>query len=657
MGPITVAMRCLVSLGSVLVLTLAPALAQSPAPAPAPAPAIPAIQKAFDAVVHELKLGGAGLAVVTADQELHRSHHGDVNGAAVLPIASASKWLATATVLTLVDEGKLDLDVPVARYVREFDRDDKRRITLRQCLANTSGLPPRLAERTRGWDMTRFAAEVADEGLREQASSAFRYGGVGFQVAAVAAERVAGKSWHVLFAERIAAPLGLQHTRFGTLLPVGGEAGTAALPWVAGGAVSTLDDYARFLRMLAGKGVFAGERVLSEASVAAMFRDQVASDVEVHAVGFEAGALRYGLGTWIEALPSGGARVMDPGALGFTPWLDLDLGVGGVFAVRDRANRILANLRPVQEEVRRCLSSPAVAGSERTVTLKHGGRDRRYIVHVPPKVEPTAPAPLLVVLHGGGGHAEQAREQTGLAELGVRAGYVVVFADGTGPLRSKLLTWNSGGIPVYAVEQNVDDVGFLRAVVADVRQTVAIDPARVHAVGHSNGGMMCHRLAREAPDVFRGIAVVAGAMNFTTVDAALPLAVLLVHGTADEHVRYEGGTPRSAVGRSGDRTDASVQAAVDYYVARNSLRGYPHTSRDGKVRVDTYDSPKAEGAATTPIVPVRVVTLEGGGHSWPGAAVPPRALADRPFPYDASRAILAFFSELAAGKAPAAAPR
>lgn len=642
-------MRRLLAIAPVLAL-----LARIPAQDP---PTIPAVQKALDAIAAELRLDAAGLSVVTADDELHRSCKGSMDATTVLPIASASKWLAVATILTLVDEGKLDLDLPVARYVKEFERDDKRHITLRQCLANTSGLPPRLDDRMRGFDMAKFAAEAADAGVREQPGMSFRYGGVGFQVAAVAAERVTGTSWHALFASRLAAPLGLQHTSFGELLPVGGQPGTAALPWVAGGAVSSLADYTRFLRMLAGKGSLDGKRVLSEASVQQMFRDEVEPNVEVHAVGFTAGKLRYGLGTWIEALPSGGVRVMDPGAFGFTPWLDLDLGVGGVFAVRDRAARVLENLRPLQEEVRKAFGSPVVNGTASEHELAFGGRDRRYLLHVPPKAAGAADErrPLLLVLHGGGGNAEQVREVTGLAELGARAGYVVVFADGTGVLPKRLLTWNSGGIPVYASEKNIDDVGFLRAVVADVAGKVAIDPARVYAAGHSNGGMMCHRLAREAADVFRGIAVVSGAMNFTAADATSPIAVLLVHGTEDGHVRYQGGAPRTSIGKAGDRTDASVRAAVDYYVARNGLRAYPDSRTEGKVKIDDYDVPRDSERTDKPL-PVRVLTLDGGGHAWPGSAAEQR-LADKPFPFDCSRAILAFFGELATASAPAATPR
>ncbi|MEO6597164.1 MAG: alpha/beta fold hydrolase, partial [Planctomycetota bacterium] len=600
---------------------------------------LPPLRAATERLVSDLHLEGAGLVVVRDASELHRSVHGQFTEDLVLPIASASKWLCVATVLSLVDAGVLDLDVPVARYVPEFDRPDKNMLTLRQCLSNTSGLSARLPARMRGWDMQKFAAAAADGGLRDNPGAAFRYGGVGFQVAAVAAERATGKNWHELFAERIAVPLGMQHTKFGTLTPIGGEAGTTSLPWVAGGAVSSLADYSRFLQMLVNGGQFAARLVLSEAIVQTMFRDQVRSVVEVKPIGFEAERVRYGLGTWIQPLADGGQRVSDPGAFGFTPWIDLDLRTGGVLAVRDRVSRVLPRLQQLQDEVRSTLTSPLVAGTGESVTLAHGGRDRRYRLHLPPLQGPQAEIPLLVVLHGGGGSGEQAQEATKLAEIGTRAGFAVVFPDGTGPLRGRLLTWNSGGISVYAVDHDVDDVDFLRQVVVDVQRRVAIDPARLYAAGHSNGGMMCHRLAREASDVFRGIAVVAGAMNFTEQSAASPIAVLLVHGTADEHVLLEGGAPRSAIGRAGERIDASLQDAIDYYLERNDLRGYPVTEKNGKVQVETYATAKSGKPAAAP---VRVVRLEGGGHTWPGSTERPRAVADQPFPFDASRAIVDF---------------
>ncbi len=607
-------------------------------------PALPPLSAAMDKATAALRLRGAGLAVVRDTGVVHQSLHGGLGASEPVPIASASKWLGVATILTLVDEGKLDLDTPVSRYVAEFDRAAHSTLTLRQCLSCTGGLPARLGRSVRGMDMQEFAAAAADTSLRDNPGAAFVYGGVGFQVAAVAAERVTGKSWHELFVARIAVPVGLSNTRFGALQPVGSEAGTTPLPWIAGGAVSTLADYARFVRMLIGKGEIDGRRVLSAESVAAMLRDQVRPEVAVRAVGFDGDDVRYGLGTWIERLADGAERVSDPGAFGWTPWIDLDLGVGGVFAVRDRVGRVMPHVRSVQEAVRAAAASPLVAGTDTTVTLPHGGRDRRYHLHVPAAPQPGANgsgSPLVLVLHGGGGNGAQVRETTGFAALSDRAGFVVAFPDGTGPLRGSLLTWNSGGIKVHAAEHDVDDVGFLREVVRDVQRKVAIDPDRVFVVGHSNGGMMCHRLAREAADVFAGIAVVAGAMNFTEVQATSPIAALIVHGTADERVLHAGGRPKVAVGRSGDREDASVQAAVDYYVARNGLRAYPETTTDGDVRIDDYAVARAGQPGA---LPVRVITLDGGGHAWPGAAEKTRAKADVPFPFDATGAVWQFFA-------------
>jgi polyhydroxybutyrate depolymerase len=153
--------------------------------------------------------------------------------------------------------------------------------------------------------------------------------------------------------------------------------------------------------------------------------------------------------------------------------------------------------------------------------------------------------------------------------------------------------------------------------------------------------MMCHRLARQAADVFAGIAVIAGAMNFTAADSELPIAVLIVHGTEDRHVRFEGGRPGVAIGRAGERRDASVADAVAYYRARNQLSPACETVVAGQVRTETWSTGK-DGDRPPP---VRVITLDGGGHAWPTLGGPRRLLGDAPFPFDASAAIVAFCRE------------
>lgn len=600
---------------------------------------LPGVRAAVDRMVNQLDLQAAGLSVVRADVELHRSLHEGMGADTVVPIASASKWLAVATILTLVDDGKLDLDQTVARYVKEFDRDDKRWLTVRQCLSCMSGLPARLGVRMRGWDMDQFAATAGGKPLRAPPASAFLYGGVGFQMVAVAATRVTGKSWHKLFAERIAKPLGMANTQFGSLQPIAGEPGQATLPWVAGGAVSTLNDYTRFVRMLLANGEWRGKRVLAKALVDEMLRDQVDPLIEVKSALISARSVRYGLGTWREELAKDSVRLSDPGAFGFTPWIDPQLAIGGVFAVQDRVGRVLRKLDRVHDAIASAVQSEAVAGTSETVRLRHDSRNRRYHLHVPPHEQNHAGLPLMVVLHGGGGNGAQVRDVTGLHALGVAKGFAVAFPDGTGRLPKKLLTWNSGKVDAYAKRNKVDDVGFLKQVVVDVQKRVSIDSRRIYVVGHSNGGMMCHRLAREAADVFAGIAVVSGAMNFVDTDAASPVAALLIHGSNDQFVSIEGGEAKSVIAKK--RVDASLQNAVDYYVERNGLLAYPTKEVADKVRLEQYVRAKGEGAAA----PVWVVTLEGGGHAWPGAERG-KALLDVPHPWPASRKIVQFFASL-----------
>ena len=602
------------------------------------------VRSAADKVVKRANADGAGLTVFRGSRELHRSVHGEFASDERIPIAAASRWLAVATILTLVDDGTIKLHHPVARYVEEFGRADRRYMTLRQCLACTTGLPTDMNDRMRGWDMDRFAEEVARKGLRTQPGSAFHESDVGFQVAALAAVRASGMGWHDLFRDRIADRLGMRDTRFGSLHPLAGDPGETALPWVASGAVSTLSDYTRFVRMLLADGRWHGEQVLSKKSIDGMLRDQVQPLVDVRSPSSRVDKARYGFGTWIERDGDEVVRFSAPGAFGFTPWIAADRLYGGVFAVESRGEVVDRQLRFVRRAVASAAASPAVVGTSETVAMRHGGRQRRYHLHVPPHDDFQRGLPLLVVLHGGGGSGASAREITGLDHLGVDHGFVVAFPDGTGKLAGKDLTWNAGDVGTYAARRDIDDVGFCKAVVADIRDRVAIDTDRVFVTGHSNGGMMCHRLAREAADVFKGIAPVAGAMNCADTPSNVPLAVMMIHGTRDDRVRLEGGEGFSDRGRK-PRVDVPMAAATEYYVARNGLVDYAQDAERDGVHVTKYAIKKGEGDAS----PVWVVTLRGGRHAWPGARVRPRDLGDQPYAWPASQAILEFFYSVGTG--------
>ena len=166
--------------------------------------------------------------------------------------------------------------------------------------------------------------------------SEFHYSGVGFVVAGRIIEKLNGTSFERAFEARVARPLGMTHTRFdGTTRPHNRN------PAPAASARSTVDDYAKFLRMLSRRGTTGGRRVLRASSVAEIERDQVAG---VDTIGDGAvqitGIPTYGLGVWRDVVgPDDEIRVVSgSGGLGFYPWIDRVHGTYGLVAVADASH-------------------------------------------------------------------------------------------------------------------------------------------------------------------------------------------------------------------------------------------------------------------------------------------------------------------------------
>jgi polyhydroxybutyrate depolymerase len=166
-------------------------------------------------------------------------------------------------------------------------------------------------------------------------------------------------------------------------------------------------------------------------------------------------------------------------------------------------------------------------------------KTRSYLVHVPRTAASTA-LPLVISLHGGGGNARQHRQGSGMDAAAERDGYVVTYPNGSGVLRDRLLTWNAGNCCSYAQEHNIDDVGFISALIDDLAQRAAIDTRRVYVVGHSNGGMMAHRLGAELPDKIAAIASVAGT-HVPAPRGKRAMPVLHIHSIDDPRALYRGG--------------------------------------------------------------------------------------------------------------------
>lgn len=260
--------------------------------------------------------------------------------------------------------------------------------------------------------------------------------------------------------------------------------------------------------------------------------------------------------------------------------------------------------------------SPITEPGDHHFTLRHDGHERAYRVHVPRSYRPGTPAPLLLALHGGGGNmdfqADDARY--GLITLSEREGVVLVFPNGHSKLRSgQFATWNAGRCCGPARDEAVDDVGFLRAVVAGVAGQLGIERPRVYATGMSNGAMMAYRLACEAPDMVRAIAAVAGTDNTTRCTPGRPVPVLHIHAQDDSHVLFHGGAGPGARNKQAVTDYTSVPATVARWSGLNGCTAAPRRTLDTPGAWCEVSAPCQGGSE------VMLCVTSTGGHSWPGA--------------------------------------
>ena len=254
-------------------------------------------------------------------------------------------------------------------------------------------------------------------------------------------------------------------------------------------------------------------------------------------------------------------------------------------------------------------------------SMQFGGLDRGYRLYIPDGV--ASPAPLVVMLHGGFGSADQAERSYGWDELADGAKFVVAYPDGVAR------AWNVNGCCGRPSRENIDDVGFITHVVRDVEANVAIDPGRVYATGISNGGMMAYTLACNT-DLFAAI----GPDSATQLDpcrAPRPTSVVHIHGTADQMIRYDGGP---GVGFA--RIDGPPVPDVNAFWRNVDRCGAPTVTTDGPVSTSSAD---CDGGRS-----VTLITIDGAGHQWPGSA-PVREGADAPSTVlNATNTIWAFFA-------------
>lgn len=247
-----------------------------------------------------------------------------------------------------------------------------------------------------------------------------------------------------------------------------------------------------------------------------------------------------------------------------------------------------------------------VADSDATVHhITWDGVERSYRLFVPASLDGSEPVPLVVMLHGGFGSARQAERAYGWNDMAEASGFVVAYPDGLHR------AWNVGsdccGRPG---EANVDDVGFIVAVIDDIAATVPVDRSRLFATGMSNGAKMAYRLACET-SIFAAIAPVAGT-QLAECSSPHPTSVLHIHGLNDTLVRYDG-EPGSGFARI---NGPPVPNVIDFWRQVDGC-DQPVIATLGDV-TDSWSACQ-DGRA------VEMLTIAGMGHTWPGGGNGPGA--------------------------------
>jgi polyhydroxybutyrate depolymerase len=283
------------------------------------------------------------------------------------------------------------------------------------------------------------------------------------------------------------------------------------------------------------------------------------------------------------------------------------------------------------------------------VDLVSGGIDRRYRRYVPPGYDGSEPFPVVLNFHGLTASAEQQALLTNLEGLAGTEGFIAVHPQGS--------VDPATGMTFFELSQGstVDDVAFTADVLDDLAATVCIDPARVYAMGFSNGGYMSSRLACDLADRIAAITTVAATTRPDDCAPDRPVPVLAFHGTADQVVPFDGGdsalldTLEQAADPSDPAATARLQGVAELlglaipdevgeWATANGCSGQALSDVGEEVTLTTYQGCDA---------PVLFYVVADGGHTWPGSPTSRAvaALGHTTLDVDATRLAWEFFRQ------------
>lgn len=286
------------------------------------------------------------------------------------------------------------------------------------------------------------------------------------------------------------------------------------------------------------------------------------------------------------------------------------LGAGTAWGGVTRAQGIPASAVKI---IPASATGTSAEGALQERTIKVGALTRSYYIYAPANKKSGA-MPLVVAFHGGGGGALQFAERMKLVDMAQRHGMILVVPQGQGAGGNDeggAGSWNAASTTPtgYAERKNVDDIGFVKALIGTVSSEYKVDPRRIYAVGYSKGGMMAYHAACTLKGAFTAIAVVSATLSSATCAYPAGVSVLHIHGTDDQNVPFAGGAGEFTARRA---NWPPVSSGLALFKSGNACAAKASESQPAS---DTSCSTQNCGGNET----VELCLVKGGGHGWPGS--------------------------------------
>ena len=268
------------------------------------------------------------------------------------------------------------------------------------------------------------------------------------------------------------------------------------------------------------------------------------------------------------------------------------------------------------------LSSPVHAGIDQRTSIIHDDLKRTFHIHIPSFYDKSVQIPLVIALHGRGGNGWSMILLTrkGFNKLADKDGFIMLYPDGID------LNWNDGRMDEEANDrahrENIDDVGFISALIDSMIRDYNINPNQVYVTGISNGAIMSYRLACELSHKITAIAPVDGNIPYMLFPDCLPsrsVSVLAINNLNDPLVPFDGGDIYGQFRRVNLGKVLSVNESVGFWVDWNMCSTIPAVTeepdRDPKDGTRVTCKQYINNIDGTEVI---LYVVDGGGHTWPG---------------------------------------